>query len=307
MPFPADVQLSEEVREARAEGIPVVALESTIIAHGFPRPRNLEVALELESIVRKNGACPATIALFDGIPYIGLTEDQLERITGSAAIRKLGLRDLAVAMAKKTTGATTVSSTAFLAAGTGIRVFATGGLGGVHRGWQESWDESADLFALSGTRITIVSAGVKSILDISATLQRLETLNVTVVGYGTDEFPGFYLHSSGLRLDWRVDSPKDVAEIMRYQDALRVTTALVVARPVEIESQLDPDLHDEVLAEALAAAQADSVTGQALTPYLLEYMANGTGGASLEANLIAVRGNCALAAEIASAWQQFRG
>ena len=262
MPSPADMHLSEEVREARAAGTPLVALESTIIAHGFPRPRNLEVAHELESIVRKNGACPATIALLDGTPHAGLTEDQLERITGSPGIRKLGLRDLAVAMAKKTTGATTVSATAFLAARAGIRVFATGGLGGVHRGWHESWDESADLFALSGTRITIVSAGVKSILDISATLQRLETLNVTVVGYGTDEFPGFYLHSSGLRLDWRVDSPKDVAEVMRHQDALGLMTALVVARPVEVAAQLDPALHDEVLAEALTAAEADSVTGQ---------------------------------------------
>ena len=255
--------------------------------------------------MRDNGACPATIAVFDGTPCIGLTDDQLVRITSSTGVRKLGLRDLAVAMAKRSTGATTVSATAFLAARAGIEVFATGGLGGVHRGWQDSWDESADLLTLSGTRITIVTAGVKSILDIPATLQRLETLNVTVVGYGTDEFPGFYLHSSGHRLDWRVDSPSEVAEVMRRRDEIGSDAALVVARPVELDAQLDPGLHDRVLADALEAAEAESVTGQALTPYLLEYMARGTGGASLEANLTAVRGNCALAAEIAGAWHRY--
>ncbi len=304
-PSRGDRFLSDEVREAQVRGTPVVALESTIIAHGFPRPRNLAVARELESIVRDNGACPATIAVFDGTPCIGLTDDQLVRITSSTGVRKLGLRDLAVAMAKRSTGATTVSATAFLAARAGIEVFATGGLGGVHRGWQDSWDESADLLTLSGTRITIVTAGVKSILDIPATLQRLETLNVTVVGYGTDEFPGFYLHSSGHRLDWRVDSPSEVAEVMRRRDEIGSGAALVVARPVELDAQLDPGLHDRVLADALEAAEAESVTGQALTPYLLEYMARGTGGASLEANLTAVRGNCVLAAEIAGAWHRY--
>jgi pseudouridine-5'-phosphate glycosidase len=292
------------VLEAQQRGEPVVALESTIISHGLPRPRNLAVAHELESIVQKNGACPATIAVIDGVPHVGLSDEQLERISSGGDTRKLGLRDLAVAMATGATGATTVSATAMLAARAGIRVFATGGVGGVHRGWLESWDESADLLALSRTRIAIVAAGVKSILDIRATVERLETLNVTVVGYGTDHFPGFYLHSSGHRLDWRVDSPAVVAEVMRCQDALGEPGALFVANPVAPESELDPELHDRVLAEALEDAARDGVTGQLLTPFLLDRMVRGTGGAALEANLAAVRGNCALAAAIAGEWQR---
>ncbi|HTX01258.1 MAG TPA: pseudouridine-5'-phosphate glycosidase [Acidimicrobiales bacterium] len=299
--------LSEEVLEASQRREPIVALESTIISHGLPRPRNLEVAHELESIVQKNGACPATIAVLDGVPHIGLGPAELQRISSEEGTRKLGLRDLAVAMATRSTGATTVSATAFLAAACGIRVFATGGVGGVHRGWLQSWDESADLLALSRTHVTIVAAGVKSILDIPATVERLETLNVTVIGYGTAEFPGFYLHSSGHRLDWRVDSPATVAEVMRCQDALGDQGALFVANPVPPELQLDPALHDRVLAEALDSAEHAGIGGQALTPYLLDRMVRGTDGAALEANLAAVRGNCALAATIAAEWRRVGG
>ncbi|MET9950872.1 pseudouridine-5'-phosphate glycosidase [Streptomyces sp. NPDC006339] len=295
--------VSEEVREALHEGRPVVALESTIIAHGLPRPRNLAVARELEALVRDGGAVPATIAVVDGTVRIGLDEAGLSRIAEDPSVRKLGHRDLAPALAAGATGATTVSATAALADSAGIRVFATGGLGGVHREWAQTQDESADLRLLAQVGVTVVCAGVKSILDVPATLQRLETLGVTVVGYGTDSFPGFYLTSSGEDVDWTVDTPQGVARVMRAQDELGgPRSALIVAHPVAPERQLDPDLHDRVLAEGLAAAREKGVTGQAVTPFLLEYLTTHTEGASLEANLAAVRGNVRLAARIASAY-----
>lgn len=297
------IRFSAEVEEALAAGRPVVALESTIIAHGLPRPRNLAVASELEEIVRAGGATPATIAVLDGVPHVGLDKALLERVANDAGLRKLGYRDLSVAMATGGSGATTVSGTAFLAARAGIGIFATGGLGGVHRGWVRTWDESADLALLSRTRITVVCAGVKSILDVPATLQRLETLNVTVAGYRTAEFPGFYLHTSGEPIDWTLNSPAEVADVMRAQDRLGgVESAFILANPVPVERQLDPALHDRVLAEALAAADRDEVSGPAITPYLLDYLVRHTDGASLEANLAAVRGNVRLAAEVAAAW-----
>ncbi|WP_182880153.1 pseudouridine-5'-phosphate glycosidase [Microbispora sp. H10949] len=297
------MRVSDEVAEALAARRPVVALESTIISHGLPQPRNLQVALELEEIVREAGAVPATVAVLDGVPRVGLDKDGLERIATEPGLRKLGYRDLAPAAALGLSGATTVSGTSFLAARAGVRVFATGGLGGVHRGWTSVQDESADIDTLSRTKITVVCAGVKSILDVPATLQRLETKQVSVVGYRTDEFPGFYLHSSGEPVDWRVETPEEAAGIMRAQDALGgLETALIVANPVPADLQLDPDLHDRVLAEGLRAAEERGVTGQAITPFLLEYLVEGTGGASLEANLAAVRGNTALAGRIAAAW-----
>ncbi|MFJ8583188.1 pseudouridine-5'-phosphate glycosidase [Streptomyces sp. NPDC093595] len=296
------VVLSEEVREATAAHRPVVALESTIIAHGLPRPRNLAVARELEALVREGGAVPATIAVLDGVAHIGLDKGQLERVAGDPAVRKLGHRDLAPALAAGASGATTVSATAFLAARAGIRVFATGGLGGVHREWAQTQDESADLRLLARTRITVVCAGVKSILDVPATLQRLETLGVGVVGYRTEHFPGFYLTSSGERVDWTVRSPEEVAAVIRAQDALGgPEAALIVANPVPRAEQLDPELHDRVLAAALEDCRERGIGGQAVTPFLLEYLMRHTDGASLEANLAAVRGNVRLAARIAVA------
>jgi pseudouridine-5'-phosphate glycosidase len=296
------VHLNREVAHALRAGKPVVALESTIIAHGLPRPRNLEVAHELEEVVRAQGACPATIAVLDGTPHVGLDPDQLARVAMDPALRKFGRRDLPVALALGESGATTVSATAWLAAAAGIRVFSTGGLGGVHRGFAESLDESADLDVLSRTPIAVVSAGVKSILDIPATLERLETLSVTVVGFATSDFPGFYLHSSGHALDWTVNTPAEVVRIMRHQDALGIASALLVANPVPKAEQLDPDLHDRALGEALAAAEREGVTGQRLTPYLLASLVSATGGAALEANLAAVRGNVRLGAAIAAAF-----
>ncbi|MGP4004245.1 pseudouridine-5'-phosphate glycosidase [Streptomyces sp. 8N706] len=302
MPTPLMV-VSDEVREALTRGRPVVALESTIIAHGLPRPRNLRVAEELEDIVRSAGAVPATIAVLDGRAHIGLDKTRLERAADDPSLRKLGHRDLAPALAAGASGATTVSGTAFLAARAGIRVFATGGLGGVHREWTTTQDESADLGLLARTRITVVCAGVKSVLDVPATLQRLETLGVGVLGYGTDRFPGFYLRSSGEPVDWTVHSPQDVAEAMRAQDALGGPgSALIVANPVPEREQLDPALHDRVLAEALTECAREGITGQSVTPFLLDYLVRHTEGASLEANLAAVRGNVALAARIAEAW-----
>jgi pseudouridine-5'-phosphate glycosidase len=297
--------VSEEVREAIGAGRPVVALESTIIAHGLPRPRNLRVALELEEAVRREGAVPATIAVLDGRPHVGLTGRQVERVANEDGIRKLGHRDLPLAVACGASGATTVSATALLAARAGVRVFATGGLGGVHRQWTATQDESADLGLLARTRITVVCAGVKSILDVPATLQRLETLGVAVAGYGTGRFPGFYLSDSGHPVEWRLDTPGQVAEVMRAQDLLGVPdSALVVANPVPPDEQLDPDVHARVLADALRACEEEGVTGQAVTPFLLDHLVRHTDGASLSANLAAVRGNVRLAARIAAAWAQ---
>jgi pseudouridine-5'-phosphate glycosidase len=294
--------LSEEVREAIDARRPVVALESTIIAHGLPRPRNLQVALELEDVVRQQGAVPATIAVLDGRPHVGLDKQQLERVANEDGIRKLGHRDLPLAVAARVSGATTVSATAQLAALAGVEVFATGGLGGVHREWTTTQDESADLGLLARTSITVVCAGVKSILDVPATLQRLETLGVAVAGYGTDRFPGFYLSDSGHPVEWRLDSPEQVAEVMRAREALGTPgSALIVANPVPEEEQLDPGLHARVLAEALEACEEAGVTGQGVTPFLLDYLVRHTDGASLSANLAAVRGNVRLAGRIAAA------
>ncbi|MYW78885.1 pseudouridine-5'-phosphate glycosidase [Streptomyces sp. LaPpAH-199] len=301
-PEPYEPVLSAEVRAALGAGRPVVALESTIIAHGLPRPRNLSVALELEGLVRSAGAVPATVAVLDGRAHVGLGAEQLERVAADPSVRKLGHRDLAPALATGASGATTVSATAFLAARAGVGVFATGGLGGVHREWAVDQDESADLRLLARTGITVVCAGVKSILDVPATLQRLETLGVGVLGYGTGRFPGFYLSSSGEPVDWTVHSPEEVVEVIRAKAALGgPPTALIVANPVPEEEQLDPRLHDRVLAEALDACRERAVAGQAVTPFLLDQLMRRTDGASLEANLAAVRGNVALAARIAAA------
>lgn len=295
-------EVTDEVREALATDRPVVALESTIIAHGLPRPRNLAVAAELEGLVRSGGAIPATIAVLDGRVRIGLDKPQLERVAEENGVRKLGQRDLAPALAAGASGATTVSATAFLAARAGIKVFATGGLGGVHREWTRDQDESADLRVLATTGITVVCAGVKSVLDVPATLQRLETLGVGVVGYRTTDFPGFYLSSSGQPVDWTVDSPEEVAAVIHAREALGAPeSALIVANPVARAEQLDPELHDRVLDEALDECRERAITGQAVTPFLLEFLTRETGGASLEANVAAVRGNVRLAAQIAAA------
>ena len=297
--------ISAEVREALAAGGSVVALESTIIAHGLPRPRNLEVARALEADVRAAGAVPATIAVLGGEVRVGLDDAELERIA-AVDVAKLSVRDLPLAAAQGVDGATTVAATAHLAARAGIRVFATGGLGGVHRGSRESWDESADLLTLSRTPITVVAAGVKSILDIGATLERLETLGVAVAGWRTSRFPGFYVTDGGFDLDWRVDDADEVAAAMAAADALGVGTALVVANPVASDAQLDPGEHERVLARALERARVEGVTGKAVTPYLLAFLHQATDGRSLEVNVAVARGNAAVAGAIAAAWGRRR-
>ncbi|NKI41286.1 pseudouridine-5'-phosphate glycosidase [Streptomyces physcomitrii] len=301
----AVLELSEEVGEALASGRPVVALESTIIAHGLPRPRNLQVAQELEAAVREEGAVPATVAVLDGRPLVGLSKAELERVANDASVRKLSHRDLPLARATGASGATTVSATALLAARAGLRVFATGGLGGVHRDWVQTQDESADLELLARTRITVVCAGVKSLLDVPATLQRLETLGVAVAGFGTDRFPGFYVTDSGSPVDWTLHTPAQVAEVMRAQDDLAAPdSALIVGNPVPEAEQLDPAVHARALAAALTACAEEGITGQAVTPFLLGRFVRETDGASLEANLAAVRGNVRLAARIAVSWSR---
>ena len=285
-----------------AAGTPVVALESTLIAHGLPRPRNREVALSLEEQLRAKGVTPATVAVIDGVPRVGLDEADLRRISDDATVLKVSVRDLPVACATGRTGATTVASTALLAARAGIRVFATGGLGGVHRGAGDSFDESADLVTLATTPMTVVCAGVKSILDVGATLERLETLGVTVLGYRTSTFPGFYLPHTSYDLDWRVGEPGQVAAVMAAADAMALTSAIVVASPLPADQALDPALHDRVLADALAWASDRGIRGKSVTPFLLETFHRETGGASLEVNINAVRNNVAVAADIAVAW-----
>jgi pseudouridylate synthase len=281
----------------------VVALESTIIAHGLPRPRNLEVARELEAQVREAGAVPATIAMLDGEVHVGLEDWGLRRIAGHE-VAKLSVRDLALAAARRANGATTVASTAHLAAAAGIRVFATGGLGGVHRDARESWDESADLLALSRTPIVVVAAGVKSILDVGATLERLETLGVAVAGWRTSRFPGFYLADGGFDLDWSVEGPEEVAAALAAADALGVRSALLVANPIAVEQQLDPGEHERVLAEGLELGREQGVTGKAVTPFLLDHLHRATDGRSLEVNIAVARANAAVAGAIATAWSQ---
>jgi pseudouridine-5'-phosphate glycosidase len=286
------------VAEALAWGRPVVALESTLIAHGLPRPQNLTLARELEAIVREAGGVPATVGVIRGEPVIGLSDSELERIAEEPRVAKLSVRDLAPAAACSADGATTVASTALLASRAGVRVFATGGLGGVHREARETYDESADLVALSRTPIGVVCAGVKSILDIGATLERLESLSVTVVGYGTRRFPGFFVADSGFDVDWSVDSPRQAAEVIKAQTS---EGAIVFGNPVEEGDQLDPALHWRVLEAGLEAVRARGIRGKAITPFLLDFFREQTGGASLETNLKLVRANARLATQIAAA------
>jgi pseudouridylate synthase len=296
------MRIAPEVADALAGGRPVVALESTLIAHGLPRPRNLTVARELEAAVRAEGAVPATIAVVAGEARVGLDEEALVLVAAGEDVVKCGVRDLAVVAARGGHGATTVASTAWLAERAGIQVFATGGLGGVHRGAHETWDVSSDLETLARVGTAVVCSGVKSILDVAATLERLETLGVTVLGYGTDRFPGFYLHDSGQPVPWRADTPEEVATVLAARRALGTEgRAVVVANPLPVEEQLDPELHDRVVGAALGAAAEQGVSGKEITPFLLDYLQRETSGASLEANVRLVLRNATLAARIAAA------
>lgn len=295
------IRVSDEVRAAVDSRAPVLALESTILSHGLPRPHNLAVALETEDSVRAAGVVPATIGVIDGIAVVGLSATEIERLCTGDGVVKMSVRDLPIARAKRLDGGTTVAATAWLAHRVGIAVMSTGGLGGVHRGARETFDESADLTTLARTPVTLVSAGVKSILDIGATLERLETLNVPVVGYRTNRYPGFYVADSGFALDHRIESAAEAAALARARDELGLSAAVLVANPIDEARQLDPELHDRVLAEGLAAASAAGITGHDTTPFLLDHMQRATRGRSFDVNLEVYRGNVALGAEIARA------
>jgi len=296
----SDLVFSPEVAAALASNSPIVALESTIISHGLPRPSNLNVAREVEAIVREHGATPATIAILDGVVHIGLTDEQLVAIANRDDVSKASSRDLAVLVASKKSAATTVAATAHLAAQAGIKVFATGGLGGVHRGADESFDESADLTALSKLDITVVCAGVKSILDVGATLERLETLAIGLVGYKTTAFPGFYLTDSGFVIEHRVDSAAEIATVIKARESVGTNNAaLLVANPVVKE--MNRAKHDQILATGLAKADAAHVTGKDVTPFLLEHFHTTSHGESLSVNIEIIKSNSALAADIAVA------
>ncbi|MBC7633761.1 pseudouridine-5'-phosphate glycosidase [Aeromicrobium sp.] len=295
------LSISPAVASALDEGRPVVALESTIISHGLPRPDNLDAARRFESILTEMGVVPATIAVLDGQLKAGLTDDELIRVAGED-MPKLSVRDLPIVLARGSSGATTVAATSYIANRAGIRVFATGGLGGVHRGASETFDESADLKVLSEVPITVVSAGVKSILDIAATLERLESLGVIVLGYGTDMFPSFWLTDSGHRLDWSVPDAAAVADVMASRDELGQLAAILVANPLPVTEQLDPEVHDRALADALRMADERGLTGKEVTPFLLLTIVGLTGGRSLAVNLRIAENNIRVAGEIALSW-----
>lgn len=293
--------IDPEVSDAIASGHGVVALESTIISHGLPPETAATTAREIEAAVRQGGAVPATIAVVDGEIRVGLDDDALVRVAEDVDVVKASVRDLGLVVSRRLMGATTVAATSYVADLAGIRCFATGGLGGVHRGARESYDESADLAALGELPVTVVCAGVKSILDVPATLERLETLSVTVVGYRTDVFPGFYVRDTGLPVPWRVEEPLEVADLMRARDALGVRKAVVVANPIAPEYEMGRDLHERTLAEGLAAATRVGVTGKDVTPFLLAWFHEHTDGASLRANVALVLGNAELAGRISCA------
>ena len=300
------VEICAEVAEALGRSAPVVALESTLISHGLPQPDNLHLAREAEGVVRREGAVPATIGVIGGVPKVGLEAAELELMATGEEIAKLSARDLALAAAKRSHGATTVAATAHLAARVGIRLFATGGLGGVHREARESWDVSADLATLARTPMAVVCSGVKSILDVPSTLEQLETLGVPVAGFRTTRFPGFYLTDSGSPLDWTLENEEEAARTIVALEGLGPEgCGFVVANPLPEEEQLDPVLHNRALQAGLAELKRRDVRGKDVTPFLLERFREETGGESLEVNKQIIRNNARLAARIAAALAAF--
>jgi pseudouridine-5'-phosphate glycosidase len=295
------LNLHEEVVSALRDGHPVVALESTILSHGLPPGRNLDVARRLERVVRDGGAVPATIAVLDGRVVVGLSPAELERVCApDAGLDKLSLRDLGPAVGLGRSGATTVASTSALAAAAGIGMFATGGLGGVHVGAARSWDVSADLGVLAKVPTVVVCSGVKSVLDIPATLEVLETNSVPVLGYRTDDFPAFYLRSSGHAVGWRVDDPKQAAAVVAAHRAY-ADSGVLLANPIPEASEMDKELHDRLLAEGLTLVAEQGVHGADVTPVLLEHFHTASAGVSIDANEALVLNNAKLAAEVAVA------
>ena len=295
------LEVADEVADALADGRPVVALESTIISHGLPAATSAATARRIERAVREGGAVPATLAVLDGAVRVGLGDDELVRIAEDEDVVKASVRDLGPVLAKGLIGATTVAATATLAHRVGISVFATGGLGGVHRAARESWDESADLVSLANVPVTVVCAGVKSILDVPATLERLESLSIPVLGYRTMRMPGFYVRDSGLPLPWQVDSPAEIAQVVAARAALGLRQAVIVAQPVDAEHEMDRALHDETVRSGLVELERRGIRGKDVTPFLLGWFHENTAGTSLAANIALVLANAELAGRTATA------
>lgn len=293
------LSVSQEVKEAIESGKPVVALESTIISHGMPYPQNVETALEVERIVRENGAVPATIAILGGVLKVGLSGEEIEYLGKAKDVVKTSRRDIPFIVAKRLDGATTVASTMILAALAGVKVFATGGIGGVHRGAQETFDISADLQELASTDVAVVCAGAKSILDIGLTLEYLETNGVPVVGYQTEELPAFYTRKSGFKVDYRVDTPEEIAKALKAKWDLDLKGGLVVANPIPEAYEMDFDTINNAIAKAVKEAEENGIKGKESTPFLLSKVKEITGGQSLDSNIQLVYSNAKVAAQIA--------
>ncbi len=290
------------VREALEAGQPVVALESTVIAHGLPHPHNVETAMELEGIIRETGCVPATIAVIQGRPTVGLTPAELHALAEPGRFEKVGVRDLPVVAALGRNGATTVSATMAIASLAGIRVFVTGGIGGVHRGASSTFDISSDLTELARTDVAVVCAGAKAILDLGLTLEYLETLGVPVIGFGTDSFPAFYLRDSGFPVPQRVDSPEEAAAVMKVKWAMGLKGGLLIANPIRPEDELNGGVMEAAIQQAVDEAARRGITGKPVTPHLLSRLAQLTDGATIEANIALLRNNARVGAAIARAY-----
>lgn len=294
-------RVSEEVKEALDKNQPVVALESTIISHGMPYPQNVKTALEVERIIREAGAIPATIGIIDGIGIVGMSPEEIEQFGKRPGIEKVSRRDLPVICAKKMWGATTVATTMILAAMAGVEVFVTGGIGGVHRGAQETYDISADLQELAHTNVTVVCAGAKAILDLPLTLEYLETFGVPVLGYKTKELPAFYTRESGLKVDYQMDSAEEIAEMIYVKRAMKLDGGVLVTNPIPEEYSMDRKFIEQIIDQALAMAEKENIKGKETTPYLLKTVKELTGGESLDSNIQLVFNNAKVGAAIAKA------
>lgn len=294
------IKVAEEVKKALAEGKAVVALESTIISHGMPYPQNVETALRVEEEVRKSGAVPATIAIIDGVPTVGCNREEIEKLgKAGLTVTKVSRRDIPIVIAKGLNGATTVASTMILAEKAGVKIFATGGIGGVHRGAEKTMDISADLDELSKTNVTVVSAGAKSILDLNLTMEYLETKGVAVIGYGTDELPAFFTRKSGIKVGYRMDTPKEIAESMKAKEDMGLEGGMLVTNPIPEEYSMDAKVIGEAIDKAVKEAEENGVKGKDITPFLLDKIQKITGGDSLASNIQLVLNNARLASQIA--------
>lgn len=292
--------ISKEVKQALAENKPVVALESTIISHGMPYPKNVETALKVEEIIRENGAIPATIAIIKGKLVVGVSKEEIDYLGKKGlAVTKTSRRDIPILVAREEDGATTVATTMIIANLAGIKVFATGGIGGVHRGAETTMDISADLEELANTDVAVVCAGCKSILDIGLTLEYLETKGVPVVGYQTEEFPAFYTQESGFKVDYKVESPLDIAKSLKSKYSLGLKGSIVIANPIPDENAMDKDVIEDVIVKAVNDAEINGIKGKEITPFLLDKIQKVTQGQSLEANIALVYNNAKLGAQVA--------